>query len=166
MIILIHILRFVGQRTQHGPAFIFHNRQAPHECEASGRDLVLVVWKVYDARCCFCISHHCHRSDLVHLGAHCVVLRLCWLCNHPTRLPISLAVEKAHATDVTGYRIFHCSLCDASSCAKGGFPPGSWRYTQSTIQNIVPRMSAILWLPRQEVINTLQAVQIDLQMLL
>ena len=28
---LIHILRFAGQSTHNGPAFLLHNHQAPHE---------------------------------------------------------------------------------------------------------------------------------------
>jgi len=47
-----------------------------------------------------------------------------------------------------------------------GFPPGSWRYAQSMVRSIVQKMGALLWYPCQEGINTFQAVQIDLQMLL
>jgi len=138
----------------------------PHACEASRGDLVHAERKVYDAGRCHCITHYFYRSDLVHLGANCVVLGLSQLCNHPTQLRTRMAVEKAHATDVIGKRIPHCSLCDTYGSATGGFPPGSWTYTQSMVQSIVPKTSAILWYPHQEGINTLQAVQIDLQTLL
>jgi len=56
--------------------------------------------------------------------------------------------------------------CNALSSDKGGFLPGKWRYTQSMVQNMAPRMSAILCWLRNEVINTLQPVQIALQTLL
>jgi len=107
-----------------------------------------------------------YRSDLIHHGAHWVVLRRSQLCNHPTRLQTCRAVEKAHATDVVGWRIRHCSLCNTFSSPKGEFPPRSWEYKQSIVRSIGPRIRVILWWPRQEVINTLQVVQIDLQTLL
>jgi len=84
----IHILRFVGYWTQNGPAFILHNYQAPHEWGASKRDLVLMVSTVWEARRWFGITYHFCHSDLVHLKANWVVLRLSQLCNHPTRLPM------------------------------------------------------------------------------
>jgi len=84
---LFHILRVVGQWTQTGPAIILHNNQAPHEWGASRRDLVVAVTIVCDARRCFGITYHLYRSDLVHLGANWVVLKLSQQCNHPTRLP-------------------------------------------------------------------------------
>jgi len=145
MILSIHILGFVGQRTQNSPACILHNHQPTHEWQALGWDLVLRVRTVSKAGLCFCIAYDFYRSDLVHFGANRVVLRLSQLCNHPTRLPMRLAVEKAHATDVIAWRICHCWICDAFSSAEGWFPMGSWRYTHSMVWSILPRTSAILW---------------------
>jgi len=85
---LIHILRFVGYWTQNGPAFIFNNHQGPHEWGASRRDVLLVVRTVCDAGRCFGITYHHYHSDLIHLGANWVVLRLSQQCNHPTTPPM------------------------------------------------------------------------------
>ena len=67
---LIHILWFVGYWTQNGPAFILHNHRAPHEWEASRRDLLLAVRTICDTGHCFAITYHIYRSGLVHLGAY------------------------------------------------------------------------------------------------
>jgi len=84
---LIHILRFLRWGTQNGPAIILHNHQSPHEWGASRRDLVLMVRTVSDSGRCFGITDHFYHSDLVHLKANWVVLKLSELCNHPTQLP-------------------------------------------------------------------------------
>jgi len=87
---------FVGKQTQHGPAFILHHHQAPHECRASKCDLVLTVRTVYYAGCCFGITYHFYCSDLVHLKAHWVVLSLFQLCNHSTWLPTPSSGKSTH----------------------------------------------------------------------
>jgi len=171
-IYVLNFLRFldstciVGQRTQNGPTFIFHNHRSPHHWVSRRLDFVLAVWNVYNAGDCFCIPHHIYRSDLVHLATNWVVLRLSQLRDYTTWRTTRLAVEKAHATDVMRYSIQHFSICDAFSSAQGGFPLGSSLYTQSMVRSTVQRMSAMLWWSRQEGINAFQAVQIDLQMLL
>jgi hypothetical protein len=66
----VQLVSFVGSGTQNGAAFILPHYQAPHERQASRRDLVLVVRTVYNAGCCFGISYHFCRSNLVHLGAN------------------------------------------------------------------------------------------------
>ena len=81
--------------SKNGPACILHNHQAPQEWESSSQDLGLAVRRVYDAGRCLCIAHHIYGSDLVHLGADWVVLRLSQLCKHSTWLPRRLAVQKA-----------------------------------------------------------------------
>jgi len=84
---LIHTLRFVGQWIRNGAAFILHNNRAPHDCGASRRDSVLAVMTVCNAGRCVRITYHFYRSDLVHLRANWVLLKLSPLCSHPTWLP-------------------------------------------------------------------------------
>jgi len=79
----IHILRFVRLWTQHGPIFVLHNHQASQEWGASGWYLVLAVRTVCNTGHCFGISYHFYRSDLIHLGANWIVIKLSQLCNHP-----------------------------------------------------------------------------------
>jgi len=61
---------FCWLTNKNGPAFILQNYQAPHERQASRRDLVHAERTVLQARRCSCIIHHLYRSDLVHLGAN------------------------------------------------------------------------------------------------
>jgi hypothetical protein len=67
---------------------MLHNHQGCHQWGASRWDLIHAVRTVCDAGRCFGISDHLYRSDLLHLGANKVVLKLPQLCNHQTQLPM------------------------------------------------------------------------------
>ena len=110
---LIHILRFVGSWKQSSSAFNVHNYQAPHEWGNLRRDLGHAVRTVCDAGRCFGISYHFYHSDLVHLGANWVVLKLSRLCNHPTWLPIPSSGQSTcnwwHGIENTSLFTLRCS---------------------------------------------------------